>query len=245
MLKKAKQLSLVEIVVNQIEEAIISGEIEPGDKMPPVAEMEQILGASRGTMREALKVLENKGLVEIRVGVKGGVFIREANADPVSEGLARLIRQRKINLDDLARFRRVIEGDLIQLVAERIQPEEIKTLINFLEKLEEPTSRGAEGWHDFLEIEVQLRKELIRISGSLMYETVLVPIHENIFVYAHDFISGERANPEEAYDDWHTIITALADYDVQTAVARTQSHISRYAAKMKEGLAEHKRMKQG
>lgn len=245
MLKKAKQLSLVDMVVNQIEEAIIAGEIRPGDKMPPVAELEQTIGASRGTMREALRVLENKGLVEIRVGVKGGVFIREANADSVSEGLARLIRQRRINLDDLSRFRRVIEGDLIRLVAERIQPEEIETLNHFLDELEEPAKRGARGWHDFLEIEVRLRKELIRIAGSLMYETVLVPIHENIFAYAHDFISGERAHPEEAYEDWRTIVTALADYDVQTAVERTQSHIEHYAVRMKEGLAEHKRSKQG
>jgi GntR family transcriptional regulator, transcriptional repressor for pyruvate dehydrogenase complex len=244
MLKKAKQLSLVDIVVNQIEDAIIAGNFKPGEKLPPAAELEQTIGTSRGTMREALRVLENKGLVEIRVGVKGGVFVREANADSVSEGLARLIRQRRINLDDLARFRRVIEGDLIQLVAERIQPEEIVTLNNFLEELSEPAKRGARGWHDFLEIEVRLRKELIRISGSLMHATVLVPIHENIFAYAHDFISGERANPAEAFDDWRTIINALADYDVQTAVARTQSHIARYAARMKYGLAEHGPSKQ-
>lgn len=233
--KKQKAVSLVENLVVQLENAILSGKFQPGEKLPSTSELEAKLGASRGTLREALRILQQKGLVESRVGVKGGVFVREANTDSVTDGLAQLIRRKKISLEDLAGFREVIESGLIRLVATRINDADIDALHQYLPALQAEARRGAEGWHGFLEIEVHLRKELIRISGSLMYETVLTPIHENIFSYAAPYIEGEDAEIEKALDDWTQIVNALAAGDVDRAVFYTKGHIRRYAGKMKQG----------
>jgi DNA-binding FadR family transcriptional regulator len=236
---KQKSVGLVENLVNQLEDAILSGSFEPGEKLPSSSELETCMGASRGTLREALRILQQKGLVESRVGVKGGIFVREANTDPVTDGLAQLIRLQKISLDDLAQFRQVIESGLIRLVAKRISDTDIEILQGYLPTLRTQTSRGADGWHGFLEIEVDLRKELIRISRSLLYKAVLTPIHENIFSYAASYISGEDANVEEALDDWTQIVNALATGDIDRAVFCTCDHIKRYACKMKQGIAKN------
>ena len=240
LFKKQKPLSLVDGLVRQLEDAILSGKFKPGEKLPPSSELETAMGASRGSLREALRILQQKGLVESRVGVKGGVFIREANTDPVAEGLTQLIRRKKISLDDLAGFRETIETGLIQRVVQRIDAKGIEALQEHLAGMEKATRRGADGWHAFLDIEVDLRKTLMRISGSLLYEAVLTPIHENIFSYAAYYISGEDADVDEAMDDWRHIVNALAIGDCQEAVHWTRDHIRRYAVRMKQGMAKER-----
>jgi GntR family transcriptional regulator, transcriptional repressor for pyruvate dehydrogenase complex len=238
LFKKEKPFSLVDNLVKQLEETILAGKFKPGEKLPPSGELETAMGASRGTLHEALRILQQKGLVESRVGVKGGVFIREANTDPVTEGLAQLIRRKKISLDDLSGFRQVIESGLIQLVSERIVKRDIDILRKHLTPMQEATSRGAAGWHAFLDVEVRLRKELIRISGSHLYEAVLTPIFENIFSYATSYISGKDADVAEALDDWTQIVDALASGDRERAIFYTCDHIRRYAQRMKKGMAK-------
>lgn len=236
--KKQKAVSLVENLVAHLEKSIFSGNFKPGEKLPPTSELETALGASRGTLREALRILQQKGLVESRVGVKGGVFVREANMDPVTDGLAQLILRKKISVDHLSEFRQVLEAGLIRSVAERISRDDIKILQQFLPELQAETARGADGWQGFLDVEVLLRKELIRISGNPLYEAVLTPIHENIFSYATAYISGEDAKVGDALADWTGIIEALAAGDTEKAVKGTCKHIRRYAARMKQGMAK-------
>jgi DNA-binding FadR family transcriptional regulator len=237
MLQKARQSSLVEEAASQIQEAIVDGTFVAGQKLPSSQELENTLGMSRGTLREALRILAQKGLVEIRLGSKGGVFVKESNTKPVAQGLALLIRQRTISLDDLAEFRKVVEGGLIELVCKKLKKADFIELKKFLEEFKIHVDKGAEGWEGLCEVEVRLRKTLIRIAGNRMYESVLLPIHENIFAYAHD-LAGEDANVEEAFEDWVQIVQALEKKDSSKAKAITQDHITRYAQRIKKTVAK-------
>jgi GntR family transcriptional regulator, transcriptional repressor for pyruvate dehydrogenase complex len=236
--KRQKAIRLVDSLVDQLENAILSGKFKPGEKLPSSSELETVLGASRGTLREAIRILQQKGLVESRVGVKGGVFVREANTDSVTDGIGQLMRRQKISIEDLSEFRQVVEVGLIRLVARRIAAEDIVRLKKFLPALRKETRRGADGWHGFLDIEVLLRKELIRIAGNPLYEAVLTPIHENIFSYAAYYIPGEDANVNEAMEDWTQVIEALTTGDVEKSVTYACEHIRRYAQRMEQGMAK-------
>lgn len=236
--KRQKAVNLVDSLVDQLEKAICSGKFKPGEKLPSSSKLEKALGASRGTLREAVRVLQQKGLVESRVGVKGGVFVREANIDSVTDGIGQLIQRKKISIEDLSEFRQVIESGLIRSVAARIDTQDTEILKEFLSSLEEETQRGADGWHGFLDVEVQLRKQLIRIAGNPLYDAVLTPIHENIFGYAAYYISGEDANVNEAMDDWNHIINALTKGDIEKSVNYTCEHIRRYAHRMRQGMTK-------
>ncbi len=236
--EKARQSSLVEHVVTQVEQSIVSGVFQPGERLPSVRDLQEALGASRGTLREALRVLEQKGLIEVRVGSKGGAFVKEATTEPLAEDLALLIRQRRVSVDHLAEFRQVVESGLIRLVCKNIRGKDTSEMRRFLSRLKNATAKGAEGWHEFLDVEVELRKRLIRIAGNPMYEAVLVPIHENIFTYGYE-IPGEDANVEEAYEDWRGILEAIERGNAERAAFITREHIGRYAERIKrhEALA--------
>ena len=235
-LERVKAHSLVDHIVTEIEHVIVNGDFAPGDRLPPMPEMQETLGASRGTLREALRILEQKGLVEVRVGKGGGVFVRESSTTPLTEGLALLIRQKRISVDHLAGFRTVLESGLIELVCQNITARELRELNAFLADMEVCAGRGPGAWHDFLDVEVDLRKALIRIARNPMYEAVLVPIHENIFAYGHD-IPGEAANVMEAFEDWKAILAAVESGDAERASFMTRDHIGRYAKKIKENKA--------
>src|SRR5206468_9611530 len=77
-----------EHIVAQIERAIYEGRFAHGDKLPPERQLVREFGASRVAVREALRALEHRGLVEVRQGSAGGYFIRELDAMPVVRDLS-------------------------------------------------------------------------------------------------------------------------------------------------------------
>jgi DNA-binding FadR family transcriptional regulator len=75
---QAKQNRIFEDVIRQVQDAILDGVLKPGDKLPAERELKEMLDVSRGTLREALRVLEIKGLITIKTGVNGGAIVRKA-----------------------------------------------------------------------------------------------------------------------------------------------------------------------
>ena len=65
LFRVARQNRIFRDVVEQIQEAIIQGRLKVGDRLPAERELKEMLQTSRGTLREALRVLEQKGLIEI------------------------------------------------------------------------------------------------------------------------------------------------------------------------------------
>ena len=228
-LGKVQKSSLVQNIIAQIEEAILDGIYKAGDRLPPLFELQTIIGASQGTVREAISILQQKGLVEVRRGVKGGAFVKDSNTDSIAEGLGVLIRQRKISFNDLAQFRMVVEAGLIRLVVEKVTDKDMDCLKGHLLQLRAVTKKGLKGWNAYLDEEVLLRKDLIAIADNKIYSAVLIPIHENLFAFARNFSNLKEAEPEKAYEDWRKIVKAIEERDANAAVKITTDHIARYA----------------
>src|ERR1700731_5409654 len=70
-----------EIIVEQIRLLMRQGQLKPGDRLPPERDLCERFGVSRVTVREALRMLESAGLVEIRVGARAGVFVTVPSSD--------------------------------------------------------------------------------------------------------------------------------------------------------------------
>ena len=227
-LSRVPKTSLVKNIVDQIENEILSRTYKSGDKLPPLKELQQIIGASQGTLREALRILEQKGLIEIRRGIKGGVFIRESSTELITESLGLLIRQRAISYKDIAIFRKIIEAGLIRLVTKNVTSEDIIQLEYNLTQMHRGALKGRDGWQEVLDTEVEVRKILIRIANNQMFKAVLIPIHDNIFSYARKLFYSKDFLPLDAYKDWANIIKAIEEGNEEKAVKETIHHINRY-----------------
>ena len=228
-LKKVHKNSLVSDIASQLEEAVVRGTYKAGERLPSLRKLQELLGASQGTLREALQVLQQRGLIDVRLGVKGGAYVKESNTEPVTESLALLIRRREVSVEDLTEFRKVIESGLLQVVCEKATSDEIKELKKFLLALRRQADKGTKGWPVFIDVEVDLRKTLIQIGRNRMYEAVLVPIHENIFSYARS-LPSEKADINRAYNDWQETIGALENRDGEKAASIMRAHIDHHAS---------------
>ncbi|HXH82000.1 MAG TPA: GntR family transcriptional regulator, partial [Candidatus Tectomicrobia bacterium] len=98
-----------EHIVARLERAIYEGRLRRGDKLPPERQLARELGASRVAVREALRTLEHRGLVDVRHGAAGGYFVREADDRAVVRDLETLFRLGRVSLAQLLEARLTIE----------------------------------------------------------------------------------------------------------------------------------------
>ena len=85
LFKKDKRESAVDIVVNNIKQLLIERKLKPGDRLPSELEISEGMGVSRGSVREAMKILTAFGLVDIRVG--NGTYICDTPGTKLMDSL--------------------------------------------------------------------------------------------------------------------------------------------------------------
>src|SRR6266702_1853817 len=107
------------IIVDQIRLLMRQGQLQPGDRLPAEREPCEHFGVSRVTVREALRVLEANGLVEIRVGARGGAFVRSPSKERVGEGILDYLTMSSVTSGNVTELRMVLELGIIPLVCER------------------------------------------------------------------------------------------------------------------------------
>jgi GntR family transcriptional repressor for pyruvate dehydrogenase complex len=115
-------------IIEQIRNAILSGRFKPGDKVAAEKELISEFGVSKATLREALRVLEGMGLVEIKKGIAGGVFIAEVDMKTTIHGIINFLHFKTVSIKDITMIRYLLEPPVAQIAASRIQPEDIVKL---------------------------------------------------------------------------------------------------------------------
>lgn len=115
-------------IIEQIRNAILSGRFKPGDKVASEKELMSEFSVSKATLREALRVLEGMGLVEIRKGIAGGVFIAEVDMRTTIHGIINFLHFKTVSIRDITMIRYLLEPPVAQIAASRIQPDDIMKL---------------------------------------------------------------------------------------------------------------------
>jgi GntR family transcriptional regulator, transcriptional repressor for pyruvate dehydrogenase complex len=128
MLSQGRPPRVYEQIVAHIERAIYEGRFQQGDKLPAERQLAREYGASRVAVREALRSLEHRGLVDVRQGSAGGYFIREVDAAPLIRDFQTLFRLRRASLAQLVEARLLIEPETARLAAQRANEADIKAL---------------------------------------------------------------------------------------------------------------------
>lgn len=234
--RAAKKNRIFQDVVGQIQEAILHRELKPGDMLPSERELKETFETSRGTLREALRVLEQKGLIEIRVGAGGGAVVVDAPATPLSESLDLLIRLQKISLDHLAEFREGVEGTVAALAAERATPADLEQLEDLLREARKQVEGGPAQWDAFVKADKQTHQALAQIAGNPLYILIHQMVHENIHRYYDRLLSVDADRMAQNYRDLSDIVAAVRSGDADGARAAAQRHVRRFGDYMRRSL---------
>lgn len=129
-----KSARLFEAICGQIRSQMASGQIRPGDKLPPERDLAEQFAVSRSAVREALRALENSGLIELRKGQKGGAFILEESA-PFTQSYENMLELGRIPLADFAEARILITEVVVRLACERATERDFAALEVDIERL--------------------------------------------------------------------------------------------------------------
>ena len=171
--KKSKPTRIFQDVVDQIQRAIIDGSLKPGDVLPSEMKLKEMFSTSRGTIREALRILEQKGLVDIKTGVGGGAIIKTVDTEKIAEGLDLLVQSQKVSLDDMAEFRIEVEGIVTALAAERATKNDIKRLKQLLAEGQRLFKEDGAGWEEFIRNDIQVHIAISEIARNPIFIAVL------------------------------------------------------------------------
>lgn len=126
---------LYEIIVSQIEQRIVAGDLKVGDQLPSEHDLAQQFAVSRTAVREAVKALRQKGLVEIRPG--RGTFITNGTSDTIRDSLGMFMKFGSSNgSGNLVEVREILEPEIAALAATRITDEYITAMREAVEIME-------------------------------------------------------------------------------------------------------------
>lgn len=118
---------LYEQIVEQIEASILKGELKPGEKLPSERELAEQFGVSRTAIREAVKALTQKGLVEVHMG--RGTFVINSTPLAVRHSLGLVVKlDGSEGTRSLVEVREILEPEIAALAAGRARDEHIKMM---------------------------------------------------------------------------------------------------------------------
>jgi GntR family transcriptional repressor for pyruvate dehydrogenase complex len=127
MYKRIQSERLYQQVVQQIEQGIVEGGLKVGDQLPPERDLCARFGVSRTAVREAVKALREKGLVQSDPG--RGTFITNRTSRAVRNSLDLMVRMGRTNAsDDLVQVREILEPEIAALAARHITTEQLESL---------------------------------------------------------------------------------------------------------------------
>lgn len=125
--KAVRTSRLYEQIVEQIEQSILKGVLKPGDQLPAERELAQQFGVSRTAVREAVKTLREKGLVEAYSG--RGTFVTDGTSQAMRQSLDLLIKiGQQEGSTHLAELRQILEPEIASLAATRIEEQLLATM---------------------------------------------------------------------------------------------------------------------
>lgn len=122
LFQAAKRESAVDIVVNSIKELLMDKKLVPGDRLPSETEISEGLNVSRGSVREAMKILSAFGLVDIRVG--NGTYVSDSPSSGLLDSLLFTYFVTNPDVKNLYEFRQMFEIDIVELAIRHYEENE-------------------------------------------------------------------------------------------------------------------------
>lgn len=208
-------------IVQQIKNQVFTGRIPAGNRLPSENELCETFGVSRTTVRDALRVLESQGFVEIKVGAGGGAFVTEPRHETVTESLSNMLKMQNVDIEQLAEARLVIETSIVALAAKRATAKDLATIEEAIAEARAGQNSGdphftphSVSFHVALAQAAKNQVLLFTVNSfrSLFYETIekLVP---------------DPDMQARAIDDHQKILDAIKERNAEKAERIMRAHL--------------------
>jgi GntR family transcriptional regulator, transcriptional repressor for pyruvate dehydrogenase complex len=175
---------LYEQVTSQLRALIAGGGLKPGDRLPAERVLAEQLGVSRIVIREAMKVLEEQGLVKVQVG--SGTYVALMEADVVTDAIGRYIQQYASSFEHLSEMRRILEVEVAGLAAERATAEDVARMEQIVESMANAVKGLQTGLSDletFVRVDLAFHTALGEATQNPLLPVLLEPFTDLLAAY--------------------------------------------------------------
>ena len=214
-----KTSRLYEQIVQQVEESILSGQLKPGDQLPAERDLAQSFGVSRTAVREAVKTLREKGLVEAFSG--RGTFVTNGTSQAIRQSLDLMIR---INQQEgsahLAELRLVLEPEIAGLAASRIEDQLLGTMRETVAVME----RNLQDREAYIEADLDFHLALAEAAGNPLILSLLDSI-VGLLREQRSRIFDVEGGPERGQYHHKRILAAVERSDPEAARGAMREHL--------------------
>jgi GntR family transcriptional regulator, transcriptional repressor for pyruvate dehydrogenase complex len=212
---------LYERLADKILGFISSGTWKPGFRLPPERELSEAFGVSRTVVREAVKALEARGVLESIAG--SGVSVRLVDFDMVSRSLQTYMQlSNRVDFEiRLNEVRRVLEVEMVALAASRITPEQRTQLRQICKQMRE----GKNTAKQMAELDFRLHLTLAEATQNDLFKVLLAPLihqlRDQIILTWEDF----PRPVEQVFDQHEAIVSAVENGDADAARQAMTKHL--------------------
>jgi len=169
-----------EEVADQIRERIFGAAVKTGDRLPTERDLAVQFGVSRVVVREAVRALELSGLLLVKKGPKGGLFVAEDHQRPITDSIGNLLARGEARLMDLFEVRKLIEPYAAERVARIGTAKDFAALAAMVELADAAHGSG----EAIRELNIELHRHIIRMARNPVLaavgETVLLMLSERL-----------------------------------------------------------------
>jgi GntR family transcriptional repressor for pyruvate dehydrogenase complex len=216
---KIEKISITDEVVKRIRDTIKSGDYAVGDKLPTEMELRDQLGVGRSTIREAFRVLQAIGLIELKAG--RGAFVKGYN-DTTYETIKKWFVEKEAELSELMEVRMAIEPLAVKLAIQRGTPKQIEQIREIHEAFRKAVER--QDAIDLATLDESFHGAIVEASNN----GLLIKIGRLIadaFVEYRTRSFAVTENVVHALDPHEKIISAIIRKDAKSAIAGIQKHL--------------------
>ena len=171
-LNTAPNNTVVEHIIDSLQNYIIEGGLKPGESIMPERKMAESLGVSRFSLREALRVAQSQGLIELKRGCRPK--IAKPSSKAASDIIALNLRRSKNTKKDLIEARKDIECIIARYAAKRSTSEHIENLKKCISKLE----KNRNSLEVCIEKDIEFHNILLNACGNEIFKIMLNPLSE-------------------------------------------------------------------
>lgn len=222
------------VVIEYIKELVKEGKVEFGGRLPSERELMATLGMSRNSIREALRTLENMGLIESRQGQ--GNFLVNHMGKSLSSVFSMLLFTRESDYVEISQLRRFIEIGAFLLAARNASSQDKEILRNILEQID------AASGQERVVLDKQFHDELIRISGNHLLSILNEALSELFETVIYDLALNIAPQDWDRLNDCHKrVYQCLLDGDVQGGMKSIRDHyniVDQDIERWKDGKAD-------
>ena len=215
-------------IIHQIKESIFAGDLRPGHALAPEKELAEQFSVSRITVRDALRVLESQGLIQIKVGARGGAFVARPSTIAVSESLTNMLRLNQATLRDLVEARILVEPHVASMAARRATPEDLRAMQTAID-----AARDAQTGGDpyFIPTSVAFHLALAEAAKNPVL-LFAVNSFRALFHEALATLLPAEDMAERAIADHQRILNAIRARDAERARDVMREHLSYFSARV-------------